>query len=230
MPSPATASSMVSMPKLPTTLLLMVLVTPAWGAAGQLYCCTDPGSGRRVCGDTLPSLCRGQAHRIFDRGGNLIKEVAAPLTPEQKAAAAAEAARIAQQEEDRRERRRIDQALLATYATAEDIDIAQKNTEGNVQQSIQAAHGKIIELQKQQRRLAEEAEFYKRKSMPNDLEIKLRTVAHEIRLQQELIELKRKELATIRAKYDTDRQRYFELTGTSHPAKATPPASSSSSR
>jgi len=218
------------MPKLPAALLLMVLVTPAWGATGQLFCCTDPGTGRRICGDMLPQQCRGQAHRIFDRGGNLIKEVAAPLTPEQKAAAAAEAARIKQQEDERRERHRIDQALLATYATAEDIDIAQKKTEGDVQLTIQAAHAKIVELQKQQRKFAEEAEFYKRKAMPNDLAINLRTVAHEIRLQQELIELKRKELAAIRAKYDADRQRYFQLTGTSRPTVPTPPASSSAGR
>lgn len=218
---------MVSMPKLPAALLLMVLVTPAWGATGQLFCCTDPGSGRRVCGDTLPSLCRGQAHRIFDKAGNVIKEVAAPLTPEQKAAAAIEAARVKQLEEDRRERRRIDQALLATYATAEDIDMAQNKAENDVKQTIRTAHEKIVEQQKVQRKLAAEAEFYKRKAMPPDLENNLRTVGHEIRLQQELIELKRKELATIHAKYDMDRRRYFELTGTS---PATPPASSSADR
>lgn len=218
------------MPKLPAALLLTVLATPTWGVTGQLFCCTDPGSGRRVCGDTLPAQCRSQAHRIFDRGGNLIKEVAAPLTPEQKAAAAAEAARIKQQEEEHRERRRVDQALLATYATAEDIDIAQKKAEGNVQLLIRAAHEKIVGLQKQQRKLAEEAEFYKRKTMPNDLATNLRTVAHEIRLQQELIEVKRKELDVIRAKYDTDRQRYFELTGTQRPAPTTRPASSSTGR
>ena len=217
---------MASMPKLPTAFLLMVLVTPAWGAAGQLFCCTDPGSGRRVCGDTLPPVCRGQAHRIFDRAGHVIKEVAAPLTPEQKAAAAVEAARVKQQEEDRRERRRIDLALLATYATVEDIDMAQNKAESDVKQTIRTAHEKIVEQQKLQRKFAAEAEFYKRKPMPPDLENNLRTVGNEIRLQQELIELKRKELAAIHAKYDMDRRRYFELTGTS----PTPPVSSSAGR
>ncbi|MPN37270.1 hypothetical protein SDC9_184786 [bioreactor metagenome] len=49
--------------------------------------------------------------------------------------------------------------------------------------------------------------------MPSGLASDLRTVNHEIRLQQELIEVKRKELAKIHAKYDGDRQRYYELTG-----------------
>ncbi|MCA1938456.1 hypothetical protein [uncultured Azonexus sp.] len=197
------------------TLVLSLLTAPAWAAAGELFCCTDPASGRRICADMLPQQCRGLAYRVFDRAGNPIRNVAAPLTPEQKAAAAAEAQRKKEEEEKRLEQRRIDQALLTTYATAEDIDLAQRKAEGDVQLTIQNATAKITELQKAQRKLAEEAEFYKRKAMPPELDTKLRTVGHEIRLQQELIQLKRKELEAVRTKYDNDRQRYFQLTGRS---------------
>ncbi|WP_281985540.1 hypothetical protein [Azonexus hydrophilus] len=196
-------------------LLLSLLAAPVWAAAGELFCCTEPASGRRICADMLPQQCRGLAYRVFDRAGNPIRDVAAPLTPEQKAAAAAEAQRKKEEEEKRLEQRRIDQALLTTYATAEDIDMAQRKAEGDVQLTIQTATAKITDLQKSQRKLAEEAEFYKRKAMPPELDTKLRTVGHEIRLQQELIQVKRKELEAIRSKYDSDRQRYFQLTGRS---------------
>ena len=93
--------------------------------------------------------------------------------------------------------------------------MAQRKAEGDVQLTIQTATAKITDLQKSQRKLAEEAEFYKRKAMPPELDTKLRTVGHEIRLQQELIQVKRKELEAIRSKYDSDRQRYFQLTGRS---------------
>lgn len=227
-----TANNTVSMSRTILALLLTVLATPVWSAAGELFCCTEPGSGRRICADTLPAQCRGLAYRIFDRAGNPIRDVAAPLTAEQKAAAAAEAQRRKEEEEKRLEQRRIDQALLTTYATAEDIDIAQRIAESDVKLTIQNATAKIRELQTNQRKLAEEAEFYKRKTMPRDLEVRLRTVGHEIRLQQELIQLKRKELEAIRAKYDGDRQRYFTLTGRSptRSAPSNPPASSSTSR
>lgn len=211
-------------------LLLIALIAPAWGATGELFCCTDPGSGRRICGDTLPPVCRGQAHRIYDKAGNPIKDVPATLTPEQKAAAAAAAEREKQLEEEKRERRRIDQALLSTYATAEDIDMAQAKAENDVKLTIRDATAKITELQKRQRKLAEEAEFYKRKTMPAELDTQLRTVGHEIRLQQELIGLKRKELATISSKYDGDRRRYYELTGRRSNAPISPPASPSAVR
>ena len=39
-----------------------------------------------------------------------------------------------------------------------------------------------------------------------------RAIDHEIKLQVELIELKKKEFDTIKAKYDADRKRFFELT------------------
>jgi len=179
----------------------------------------------------LPQQCRGLAYRVFDRAGNPIRNVAAPLTAEQKAAAAIEAQRRQEEEEKQLEQRRIDQALLTTYATAEDIDTAQRKAEGDVKLTIQNATTKIGELQKSHRKLAEEAEFYKRKAMPTELDIKLRTVGHEIRLQQELIQLKRKELESIRTKYDGDRQRYFQLTGrTARSPVSNPPASSSTDR
>lgn len=200
------------MPKLPFALLLIVLSAPSWGAE-EYYCCTDPGNGRRACGDTLPPQCRGRAYRVFDRAGNPIREVAAAMTPEEKAVAAAAAKRQQQLEEQRLERRRMDAALLSTYATPEDIDMAQDKAEGDVNLTIRDATEKITELQKRQSKLMAEAEFYKRTPMPPVLASDLRTVNHEIRLQQELIEVKRKELAKIHGKYDGDRQRYYELTG-----------------
>lgn len=60
--------------------------------------------------------------------------------------------------------------------------------------------------------MADEAEFYKKKTLPPELDRNLRAIDHEIRLQQELLDLKKKEFDTIKAKYDADRKRYFELT------------------
>ena len=89
------------------------------GAAGEFYCCQDPNSGRRVCGDTLPEQCRGRAYKVIDSSGNVVKEIGQPLTPEQKAEVALETQRKKQLEEANREQRRKDQALLDTYATPE---------------------------------------------------------------------------------------------------------------
>ena len=202
--------------------LLVLLAVGSAQAASEFYCCQDPANGRRVCGDTLPEQCRGRAYRILDSGGNIVKEVGAPLTPEQKAELILENKRRKQLEDAGREQRRRDQALLDTYTTAEDIDLAQKKAEADVNLAIQATNERIATAQKKRKKFADEAEFYKKKALPPELEKDLRAIDHEIRLQQELIALKQKEFDTIKAKYDADRKRYFELTRKS---PTTPPGS-----
>lgn len=192
--------------------LLVLLAVGSAQAASEFYCCQDPANGRRVCGDTLPEQCRGRAYRILDSGGNIVKEVGAPLTSEQKAELVLENKRRKQLEDAGREQRRRDQALLDTYTTAEDIDLAQKKAEADVNLAIQATNERIATAQKKRKKFADEAEFYKKKALPPELEKDLRAIDHEIRLQQELIALKQKEFDTIKAKYDADRKRYFELT------------------
>lgn len=202
---------MGSMPKRLLLPLLLLLATSAQ-AAGEFYCCHDPVSGRRVCGDTLPEQCRGRAYRVLDSGGNIVKEVGPPLTPEQKAEQVLENRRKKQLEDASREQRRRDQALLDTYTTPEDIDLAQKKAESDVNIAILATIARIDTLRTKRKKFADEAEFYKKKTLPPELEKELRAIDHEIRLQQELLDLKKKDFESIKAKYDADRKRYFELT------------------
>lgn len=181
-------------------------------AAGEFYCCHDPNTGRRVCGDTLPEQCRGRAYRVLDSGGNIAKEVGAALTPEQKAEQALENRRRKQLEDASREQRRRDQALLDTYAMPEDIDLAQRKAENDVNLAILATISRIDEARTKRRKFEDEAEFYKKKALPPDLERDLRALDHEIKLQQELLEIKKREFDVIKSKYDADRKRYHELT------------------
>lgn len=211
--------------------LFLLLLAPSAQAAGEFYCCQDPSSGRRVCGDSLPTQCRGQAYRILDSGGNVVREVGPPLTPEQKAEQAAEARRRKQMEEDARELRRKDQALLDTYATPQDIDLAQGKAERDVNIAIRNGEMSITASRTKRKKYEAEAEFYKKKALPAQLEKELRTIDHEIKVQQELIDVKKRELEVIRSKYEADRKRYFELTGRA--PDGTPikrPASSSTTR
>ena len=211
---------MASIPETAQRLLLPLILFAALqaNAAGEFYCCQDPGNGRRVCGDTLPAACRGQAYRLIDRSGNVIKEVGKPLTAEQKAEQAALEKQRKEQEELAREQRRKDQALLDTYARPEDIDHAQGKAEADVNFSIKSAQSKIADVQKKRVKLMNEAEFYKKKTIPAELDRELKATEHEIKVQQELLEVKQHDLNSIKAKYDADRKRYFELTGRTPPA------------
>lgn len=182
-------------------------------AASEFYCCQENASGRRICGDSLPAVCRGQSYRVLDSSGNVIREVGPPLTPEQKAELTLEKARQKRLEEAAREMRRRDQALLDTYSMPEDIDMAQKKAEADINAAILATVARIDVAQVKKKKLEEEAEFYKKKTVPGDLAKQLESVTHEIGLQQELLNVKKRDFETVRTKYDADRKRYQELTG-----------------
>jgi hypothetical protein len=203
---------MVSVLKYSTSLIVLLTALSthaATPASGRFYCC----DGGRICGDALPEQCRGKAYRILDSSGNLLKEVGPPLTVEQKAQAAAEALRKKQLEEQAREQRHKDQALLDTYATPQDIDLAQGKAEADVNLAIKGAEERIAAARKQRKKFEDEAEFYKKKSLPPEIAKGLRDADHEIKTQQELLDVKKSDAATIKAKYDADRKRYAELTG-----------------
>jgi hypothetical protein len=208
------------MPKLLLLPLLLISLGSAQ-AAGEFFCCHDPSTGRRVCGDVLPDQCRGRAYRVLDSGGNIVKEVGAALTPEQKAEQVAETRRRKQLEDASREQRRRDQALLDTYAMPEDIDLAQKKAEADVNFAILATISRIDQARTKRKKFEDEAEFYKKKALPPDLERDLRALDHEIKLQQELLDIKKRDFDAIKSKYDADRKRYFELTR--RPLPAAPP-------
>lgn len=201
----------MSTPKLLIALLVATAALP--GHTGEFYCCQDAANGRRVCGDTVPEQCRGRAYRVLDSAGNVVREVGPPLTPEQKAELALENKRKKQLEDAAREQRRRDQALLDTYASLEDIDLAQRKAEADVNFAIKDARSKLTVAEGKRRKFADEAEFYKKRTMPAELQKDLRAVEHEVKLLQDLIDLKTKDFETIKAKYDGDRRRYMELTG-----------------
>lgn len=208
---------------------LLLAALPAQ-AAGEFYCCQDPASGRRLCGDTLPAQCRGRAYQQYDSGGNVTKEVGAPLTPEQKAAQEQENRRLKQVEEANREQRRKDQALLDTYSSLTDIDVTQRNAEADVNETIRQTQASIELASKKLKKLNDEAEFYKKKPMPADLEKNLRAVNHELQLQKELLDVKRHEFDQIKTKYDADRKRYLELTGSRRSVSTAAPAPAAAPR
>ena len=179
-------------------------------AAGNLFCCND-SNGKQVCGDLLPQPCYGKAYREIGESGRTIRYVEAPLTAEQRAQRAAEEEKRKVEEERRKEQQRKDQALLETYGSAKDIETMRQRAQEDVYKSIKAAETSIVEIQKKRKGFENEAEFYKKKSPPPEIQKGLRTTEFEIKAQQSVIEAKKKELDIIRVKYDEDLKRYNEL-------------------
>lgn len=179
-------------------------------AAGSFICCTDD-TGKQVCSDILPKACYGRAYREINQNGMTVRQVEAPLTAEQRAERAQEDKRRKEEEVAAKEQRRLDQALLQTYGSEEDIAIMRKRAEADVIASIKTAMGKIEEAKQRRKRYEDEAEFYKKKTLPPELQKGMKDVDFEVEAQENLIAAKQKEMDVIKAKYDDDLRRYKEL-------------------
>lgn len=183
---------------------------PVVGSPGNFFCCTD-ASGKKICGDILPQACYGRAYRELGSNGQVIRSVEAPLTAEQRAQRAAEEAQRLREEEKRKEQNRKDQALLNTYASEQDVDVMRKRAEEDVLQAIRAAEKQITELRLQRKKFENEAEFYKKKTLPPDVRKGLADTDSDIGVQEAFIADKKKELATVRARYDENKRRFIDL-------------------
>ncbi len=179
-------------------------------AAGNLFCCID-ANGKQVCGDILPQACYGRAYRELGETGRTSRTVEAPLTPEQRAQRAAEDEQRRIEDAKIKEQQRKDQALLNTYGSEKDIEMMRQRAQNDVQKSIKAAETKIEEIKLQRKKFENEAEFYKKKQVPAEIQKGLSDADYEIKAQESIIESKKKDLDIIRTKYDEDKRRYIDL-------------------
>lgn len=179
-------------------------------AAGKLFCCND-SNGRQVCGDLMPTECYGRAYREVGESGRTVRNVDAPLTAEQRAERAAEDERRKAEEAAMKEQQRKDQALLNTYGSVKDIDAMRERALVDVEKSISDAEARIVEIKARRTKFENEAEFYKKKQLPPEVQKGLSDADSEIKAQQSIIESKRRDIDVIREKYDEDKRRYLDL-------------------
>ena len=80
--------------------------------------------------------------------------------------------------------------------------------------------------QMSQKLLASEAEFFQKKPMPMQLKLDIQNNQAEMKAHGDLLDAKRKETASINAKYDEDKRRYLELSKAGTVATAAPASTS----
>src|SRR5262249_35812324 len=126
-------------------------------------------------------------------------------------AAKAEAARKPEVTAAQRDQERIDRALLATYTSVKDVDDARARALRENDQQASRFEQKINELRARRTRYEKELETYKKEGKASaTVEDNIKNVDLEIKVQEELLSNKRKEVDTINAKYDAERKRYNE--------------------
>jgi len=190
-------------------MCLLVLQIPSV-YAGKTYCCTDE-RGHQVCGDSLPRECFGHAYRELSERGTLLRQVDAPLTPEQQAQREAAAANKKKEERAAMEERRKNQALINTYTSEKDVDIARDRTLADIENRAKEAQAKYNEAVKRKQKLEAEMEFYKKKPVPTELKEQIKAAETEIKAQQTAVDAKKQEMDQVRNRFEEEKKRYREL-------------------
>ena len=182
-------------------------------AAAKMYKWVDD-KGVTHYGETIPPEYAHRDREVLNKAGRVVdkKEV---LTPEERRAKEIEDTQNRAAEEVVFEQKRRDKALLNTYSSVKEINLARaRNLQqveariNSISSQIKAADEKLVGLQK-------EADGYAKadKKIPVSLRDDLQeSQARLTRLQRDL-EKFRAEKAAVEARYDAEKARYQELTG-----------------
>jgi Domain of unknown function (DUF4124) len=161
--------------------------------------------------DKMPPEAINKGNIELNKQGVPIKKTDPALTPEQRRAKEVEEERARQAAKAREEVERKDRALLQTYTTESEIDLAKKRALSTIDGQMQSALAYSATLNKRKQDIAAKVATFGDKPLPPALERERANIDEELDKQAELIATKRKEVAVVNARYDSDKQRWQEL-------------------
>jgi hypothetical protein len=162
--------------------------------------------------DRLPPEEVNKASVELNKQGVAVKKTDAALTPEQRRAKAEQEQRARQQVREEQEQERRDRALLSSYTSESEIDLARNRSLQAIQSVMKSAEAYTDQLTRRKRELdARIKNEFGDKPVPVVLERELAGINAELGRQTSLIALKKREVVQVNAKYDADKERWRAL-------------------
>ncbi len=190
-------------------LLIPLLCLVGLPVQARTFCC-DVGN-RTYCDEGVPPACYGKAYRELGKRGETVRYYEAPLTPEQKAQRDAELAKKKEEEARALEEDRRNRKLLGTYPTVKELDDSHARVLADLEKGLKQAQEKLAESQGRRNKLDEEAEFYKKRSMPESLKLQVRRSDTEIKSNEKNVNDRLQDIETAKQRFAEERTRYLEL-------------------
>jgi hypothetical protein len=194
-------------------ILLFALLLAPLAAAAQTYRCIG-ADGKRYYGQTIPPACHRRPVEQLNGQGMVVKRIDPEREEKERLAKEAAEARKREQEAASRELARRNHALLATYTSERDIDAARERALAENSRAIHDVEVRLEAIRKRQSGYDKELELYKGKGEPPaKLREDVKNAEDELKAQQQLLDTKKRESDSIRARYDEDKKRYAEISG-----------------
>jgi hypothetical protein len=189
----------------------MTQLASADASVKKLYRWVDD-KGRVHYGDTLPSTAGISGSAELGKSGQVMKRSESLAERKVRLASEAEAALIKKEKD---EQNRLDQALLGTYTSEKEIDLARDRALEFHQLAIKSAQTRISQVVVNQKEVNAHAdEITKRgKDVPPYLRNQIDANQSELDSLNRIIKANQEALIGVREKYDADKARYRELTG-----------------
>lgn len=190
----------------PKTMLgaAALLAAVSLSAEAKLYKWVDE-NGTTHYGETIPPKYANRNAQSFEKG----------RVQERDTARSSKTTRVQTPEEEQAERR--DNALINTYSSPEEIDLARDRNLQQVEARIssyntllKSANENLASLQQERERIVKQ-----NRKIPKSLEEDLAEAQQRIDKFQADLDTNNEELAAVKAKYAADKARYRELKGLS---------------
>jgi len=188
-----------------------VALAPLPGAATMYKWVDDKGVVHYS--DKMPPEAVNKGSTQLSPQGIPVKKVDPAATPEAVKAREAEQERQKEAARQQEEQARRDRALLDSYTTEADIDLARARAVKTVEDALQSAASYRTQLQKRKVALLERKASYGGKPVPPDIDRDLAAIDAELARDAGLATQKAKQLEEIKARYDADKARWRQLNG-----------------
>ena len=200
-------------------LALALLLAGAGEACAAMYKWIDE-KGVVHYTDKMPPGAVDNASVELNQQGIPVKKTDKALTPEQRQALEQEAERKRDAARAQEEIARRDRALVSSYTSEAEIDLARNRSLQTINNVILSAQAFSEQLNK--RKVDVEARKAESQGKPvvAVLDRELESIELELARQADVIAQKQRETAAITAKYDADKQRWRELVAAKAPTKS----------
>ena len=179
-------------------------------AHAELFKWVD-AQGRVQYTDRLPEDAVNRGNVQLSKQG-LAKNVTEPvLTAEQRRAIDERIAREREAEKVERDRKLQENALLSSYSSEMDIDVARRRNLAIVGASILSAEARIKALQRRTAAIEREKLFYEKKPFPEKLKRELASVQSEVPKQYAIISQRNEDALEINRRYEAQRQKFVDI-------------------
>ena len=197
--------------------------------ASSIYTCIN-AKGQRITSDRPISECLDRTQELRNTDGSVKQVVPPSMTPEERVAYEDRLRQEMAAEAVKRDAIRRDRNLLSRYPDEPRHQRARIAALEPLNTALQATERRLTELEQEQKRLQQEAEFYKGRDQPRELKIKFGQNQAALQAQQDAAQNHLAEIQRINTSYDQELLRLKRLWAGAAPGSISLPVSSSATR